>query len=640
MDLRRLLCLIYFTTIFANHAHAEVRLPKLISDGMVLQRDAKVKIWGWAEPNEKVTVSFRGKTYQATTSATGVWHLFLSAAKAGGPYTMELWGSNKISLKNILIGDVWVCSGQSNMVLPMERVKEKYAEVIATSENPSIRQFVVPLSYDFKTPHKDVPSGSWEVATPKNILRFSATAYFFARTLFEKYGVPIGLINASIGGSPVEAWVSEDVLKRFPQDFKEFEKFKDQSFIDSIVTAEQGARDRWHKNLWQSDKGQHGAKKWYDTTFDASQWPVMPVPGFWHDRGLQNLHGVVWYRKEVHLPASLAGKRAKLLLGRLVDSDSTYVNGRLTGTIGYQYPPRRYDIAPNVLKAGKNIITVRIINQLGKGGFAVGKPYTLTIDGQVFDLTGEWQYQIGAATDTLAMQTFVHNQPVGLFNGMIAPLNNYAIKGIIWYQGESSTSKADTYDQKLSALISDWRQQWGMDNLPFLFVQLANFKTEPADPGWAKLRQAQLKALRVPCTAMAVAIDVGEWNDLHPLNKEDVGKRLALAARHVAYGEKHLVYSGPIYKSMKTEGNKIILTFSHTGSGLVAKGGTLTNFTVAGSDHKFVAAEAQIRGNTVVVSSNDVADPKAVRYAWSDNPENITFYNQEGLPASPFSTID
>jgi sialate O-acetylesterase len=639
------LALCCYVLVFSQTAFGLVRLPRLVSDGMVLQRGDSVRIWGWADADEKVTINFNGKTYSDIAGKDGKWAIKLNSLKAGGPYNMEINGSNHMTLKNILIGEVWVCSGQSNMDLPMSRLEDRYADVIANSDNPAIRRFFVSKSYDFNKPREDLQSGSWESANPENILRFTATGYFFAKALYEKYKVPIGLIHSSVGGSPAEAWMSEDALKEFPAHLETAEKFKDAAYIKQIEDKDKAVSDAWYSLLRQKDKGlAEGQTPWFDTTYDASGWATMNVPGYWADGRLGNVNGVVWFRKEIDVPPSMTGKPARLLLGRVVDSDRTYVNGKFVGSVSYQYPPRKYDVPGDLLQEGKNIIVVRVVNNIGRGGFIPDKPYQLTAAGQTIDLKGPWQYKLGATMEPLQPKTFIEWQPLGLYNGMIAPLLNYTIKGVIWYQGESNTGRPLEYQKLFPALIADWRQKWNQGDFAFLYVQLANFmeaKDQPSESNWAELRQAQLKTLAVPNTGMAVAIDIGEWNDIHPLNKEDVGKRLALAAQRVAYGDKNVVYLGPIYQSMKTEGNKIILTFTNTGSGLIAKGGgELKYFAIAGPDKQFVWAKAKIEDNKVVVWSDKVTNPVTVRYAWADNPEGANLYNKEGLPASPFTTDD
>ncbi len=640
MNKLRPLCLILFFAIllFYSTSFAEVRLPRLISDGMVMQRDTKVNVWGWAAANEKVTVRFHDKVYTTTADAKGNWSITLPVMKAGGPYTMKVEGSNTIEVKNIIIGDVWICSGQSNMALPMERVKERYSSVIANAENPAIRHFFLATQYDFKKTHEDIPAGSWMSATPENVLKFSATAYFFARSLYEKYSVPIGLINASVGGSPAEAWLSADALKKFPEHLKEAERFKNDALLDSIQNTERLISRAWYNTIYKNDKGSHDQKKWYDTTYSDAHWSVMNIPGYWHDQGLKDLNGVVWFRKEFSVSSSMVGKSVKLYLGCIVDSDSVYVNGKLVGTTGYRYPPRRYTIPEHVLKAGKNTIVIRVISNVGKGGFVEDKAYHITNGTDTIDLRGAWKYQVGTVAQPLAPTTFMQYKPGGLFNAMISPLLRFPIKGVIWYQGESNTARAATYHAIFSALINDWRNHWKQGDFPFLYVQLSNYAPISAsEGGWSELREAQRKTLSVPNTGMAVTIDIGEWNDLHPLNKEDVGKRLALAAQYIAYGDKKVVYSGPIYRSKEVKGDKIKLHFTSIGSGLTSRNNEpLKYFEIAGADKKFVPAQAKITGNTIEVRSEHVKNPVAVRYAWMDNPQGANLYNKEGLPASPF----
>jgi sialate O-acetylesterase len=639
---------IFYSVLFCfvflefQSALSQVRLPQLMSDGMVLQRDAAVRVWGWASPGEKVTTRFLGRTDTAAAGADGKWTMVLSPMKAGGPYTMQIDGTNHIVLNNILIGEVWVCSGQSNMELPMERVKPRYEDVIAHSANPYIRQFLVPHKYDFGAPQADLQSGQWESANPWSVLRFTAAGYFFARTLWEKYHVPVGLINASVGGTPIEAWMSTDALKEFPATLEVAEKFKDGSYVDSVRKENESVSGAWYGRVWQMDEGLHGEKAWFDVNYDDSDWPTMKLPAYWEDEGLERTNGVVWFRREFDVPASLAGKPAKLLMGRIVDGDYDYINGVFVGSVSYQYPPRRYDVAPGLLKAGKNIIVVRVINTGGRGGFMKDKPYELRIGDRVISLAGKWKYKVGVKAHPMPAPTVIEYQPLGYFNGMVAPLLNYAIKGVIWYQGESNAGRPSGYGKMFSAMITDWREKWKEGDFPFLYVQLPNCGEavdQPSESGMAEVREAQLKTLSLPSTGMAVTIDVGEWNDIHPLDKSDVGMRLALAAQTVAYGDKSVVSSGPIYRSMQIEGNKIIISFTSIGTGLTARGGgPLKRFDICGSDGKFVWAKARIMGDKVVVRSEKVPTPIAVRYAWADNPAGANLCNREGLPASPFRT--
>ena len=468
---------------------------------------------------------------------------------------------------------------------------------------------------------------------------------FFARDLFLKYKIPIGIINSSVGGTPIQAWISADGIKDITKYADRLNQLKDTVYLHSLMhpavipTPNPSEDKKW-------DKGLNGAIKWYDIAYQPKNWHQFWLPGYWDDQGVKNLNGVVWFRKEIEVPAQMAGKPAKLFMGRIVDADETYVNSVEVGNITYQYPPRRYTVPAGLLKAGKNLIVVRVTNFSGKGGFVPDKRYELTDDVTSIDLRGDWQYEVGQVFDPAENPTgpkpfSAQNEPTGLYNTMVAPAIDYAVKGVVWYQGESSIGNAD-YNRLLVALIADWRQKWKNDNLPFIYAQLPNFMEVsylPAESQWAELREAELHALSIPNTGMAVTINAGEWNDVHPLDKKDVGDRLALAAEKVAYGEKELIASGPIFQSAKVDGDKIIVSFSSIGSGLTTNDGEeLKQFAIAGADKKFVWATAEIKGNEVIVSSEKVPHPMYVRYAWADNPEGANLINKEGLPASPFRT--
>ncbi|MFT3843726.1 MAG: sialate O-acetylesterase [Lacibacter sp.] len=628
-----------FAFFIAFHCSSQVRLPRLISNGMILQRDAELKIWGWASANEKVSVSFNSKQYSSSANEKGEWMIVLPKQKAGGPFNMTITGKNEILLQNILIGDVWVCGGQSNMELWMDRLKYKYADEIATVNNPFIRQFLVPDKYNFHAPQTDVDGGEWQEANTKNIGSFSGVAYFFAKEINAKYKIPVGIINAALGGSPAEAWISEEAIKKFPAYYNEAQLFKNDQLIRQIESKEQYLSSVWNNYANEFDEGQK--QNWKQTSLNDNDWKQLTVPGYWADTDAGNFNGIVWFRKEINVPASMVGKPAKLELGRIVDADSVFINNRFVGTTGYQYPPRRYELPASVLKEGKNSIVIRVVSYGGKAGFVLDKRYELTTATDTVDLKGVWKYKTGIKAVAAPGQTFIRWKPVGLYNAMIAPLTNYQVKGILWYQGESNAGRPGDYKDLMQTLIEDWRSKWNQQ-LPFYYVQLANFmeaKTQPEESSWAALRQQQLNNLSVPNTGMAVIIDAGDWNDVHPEDKQTVGHRLALIAEKNLYGEKKLVASGPLYGSMKIESNKIILSFTNTGSGLLAKGnGELKQFSIAGADKKFVWAKAIIKGNTVIVWSDEIVSPVTVRYAWADNPAGANLYNKEGLPASPFTT--
>jgi sialate O-acetylesterase len=562
--------------------------------------------------------------------------------KAGGPYNMSIAGKNKILLKDILIGDVWFCSGQSNMVHQMNIHDVTYANEIATANYPQIRQFCIPSLNNLQRPKDDLPTGNWKAAVREDIRPFSAVAYFFAKCLYKKYNVPIGIINASIGGTPIEAWMSEEGLKEFPELQTTIQKNKDTAYINELN------QQAFSGNIYSKmqDKGLTEMPKWFETNYVPKLWNNINIPGYWEDQGIKDLNGIVWYRKEIDIPTSMAGKSSKIFLGRIVDADVLYINGRQVGSTTYQYPQRRYNLPADLLKPGKNIFVVKVTNNNGKGGFVPDKPYCLFAGNDTVDLKGTWQYKVGEVyvprKDGFGGSTIsAQNQPSALYNAMVAPVINYTIKGFCWYQGEANTARAEEYAKLQPAQIADWRNKWQQVDAPFLFVQLPGFMDYnylPAESQWAQLRESQLRSLSMPNTGMAVAIDLGEWNDIHPDNKKDVGERLALIAKKLAYGE-NIVYSGPLYQSATIDGNKIIISFTNTGSGLtISDGDDTAIFAIAGADKKFVWAKAKIDGDKIIVSNEEVTNPMYVRYAWADNPVNPNLYNKEGLPASPFRT--
>ncbi len=623
--------------------HSELRLPHLISDGMVLQRNADVKIWGWATPGAAITVRFAGQTSQALAGEAGKWQADLQTGGAGGPYELAVEsGSESITVKDVLLGDVWVCSGQSNMDMRVFSVRERYAAEIAASTNREIRQFSVPVKFDFMGPLEDTDEAVWHSADPQTVLGFSAAAYFFAAKLYERYHVPIGLINASLGGAPAEAFMSEAALALFPHHLETARKAKDAAWVDGLLKNNDSSLKQWRERVDCEDIGTgKGCVPFYDPAYDASGWPEIPVPCRWFEQGLGMLNGAAWFRKEIEIPSELADQPATLLFGNVVDEDTVYLNGTVVGSLPMQYIPRKYEIPAGLLKAGKNTLAVRVVNFSGLGGFYKGKPYRLIIGGQTIDLAGQWQHKIGVASEPLPEPAFVMWFPTGLSNGMIAPVTGYAIKGALWYQGETNCREPQEYEALLRALIADWRVRWGQGDFPFLIVQLPNYEEtfQPASGNWARLRDEQRRVLAVPNTAMAVTIDIGEWNDVHPTNKKEVGNRLALAAMKAAYGEQDIVSSGPLYQSARCEGSRLVISFTETGSGLVAKGGGAPGcFEVAGPDGRFVPAQSNIEGECVAVWSDSVAEPMHARYAWADNPEGANLYNREGLPASPFTT--
>lgn len=631
---------ITFLFLLCFPIRSEVKLPCFINNGMVLQRDFMVPVWGWASVGEKIQIEFNGKIYNTITGDNHKWALKLKPSKAGGPYQMVIKGSNSIILNDILIGDVWMCSGQSNMAFEMNTVSDKYAKEIETSENNQIRQFMVNRKYGF-TATLDVESNSgWQSVNQKSILKFTAVGYFFAKELFAKYKIPIGIINCSYPGTPAEAWVNETVLKSFPNYFTKATEFKDSTIVNNINIKDKILTENWYNHVKQNDQGIQD--KWFLPNYNSKDWSTVVMPNFFQN--VEFKAGVVWLKKDFNIPASLAGKNATLYLGNIVMSDSTYINGQKVGSVGNRYNPRKYIIDGKLLKAGQNIIVVRVLSEKTEGGFVKDKPYKLDIDGTSIDLTGNWQYKTGVSVIPFQREklTAFANQPTSMYYGMLSPLIGYGIKGVIWYQGEGNSGKPKEYQYLFPALINSWRSEWKQGDFPFLYVQLANFNpsvNEPGESRWAELQEAQSMTLAIPNTGMAVINDLGEWNDIHPSNKYDVGKRLAFLAQKVAYHDKKVISTGPTFQTMKIEGNKIIISFTNIGSGLIVKGGDeLKQFSIAGSDKKFVWAKATIEGNKVIVFSEGLISPVSVRYAWADNPRGANLYNKEGLPASCFRT--
>lgn len=623
-----------FLLICSLCVEAKIKLPALVSDGMVLQRNQKLNIWGKADANEKVEVKFLNKSYKTTADQNGNWKIVLPEQKAGGPYTMVI---NEITLKDILIGDVWLASGQSNMELPMRRLTPLYSNEIKNANNQNIRFFTVPQKYNFKSPQTELDGGKWEATNPQTIMNFSGVAYFFAKDVSEKNKVPVGIIHSSLGGSPIQAWMDENSLKKYPEYLDEAKKWQNDDLIKSTESSEQALSKAWYTELDQSDLGLN--QHWENFDLNDSDWKTMKIPGSWEDKE-GSFEGSVWFRKEITLTKNQAGKAAFLNLGRIKDADVTYINGTKVGNVTYEYPPRWYDVPAGILKEGKNVIAVRVSNGSGKGQFIADKPYYLEIDEQKIDLKSEWKYKIGAKMEKMAPgTTFIRWKPTGLYNAMINPLINYNITGAIWYQGESNTGKPKEYGDLLTTMITDWRNKFNNKEMPFITVQLANFmesKTQPIESNWAELRDQQRKvSLQVPNAGLAVIIDIGEWNDIHPLNKKTVGDRLALQAMKLAYG-KNIVADGPVYQSMKVDGSKIVLTFK-PGTDDFAPVVELKGFSIKNAEGNWSWAKAKIEGKTIVVWNDSVTNPVAVRYDWADNPDG-NLKNKIGLPASPFTT--
>ncbi len=621
-------------------AEKALRLPRLLSNSMILQREVPLTFWGWSLPEDSVTLSFNERVYRTSADKNGRWRITTESFPAGGPYTMTIASqySGNETLKNILIGDVWLCSGQSNMVLPMERVKDTYPEELESCENADIRIFTPSQEGVFGKPREDLATGRWLCASPQTIREFSAAAYFFQQALFQRYSIPIGVINCSVGGSPIEAWLGEEMLGDFPQFHKAIEDFKTPGHAESYNEENEALSQNWLKDAESSDAGlSHPSEPWFSEATDTSQWQTLTLPAFFSDEGLWDFSGVIWFKKAFILQDSLPQEGASLWLGTLVDSDRTYINGVLVGETGYQYPPRKYTVPTGLLRRGENEITVRVVVNNGLGRFTPHKPYRLFWANGHVALDGVWKYQIGCRLSPMPEIGRLNCKPTGLYNGMLAPCHFYAIKGAVWYQGESNTDDPTDYLPLLKTLISDWRKKWNLGDFPFIIVQLPNFAIDllPESTGWPEIREAQRRALQIPGTGLVVTIDTGEANDLHPENKKPVGKRLALAAKALAYGEP-ITGFGPLVKWGTVSEGKIILSFDYAQGGLLTlKSIRPEHFQVAGKDGEFKDCPAEIRDDRIIIPWQGQR-PLFVRYAYAANPVGALVYNREMLPAAPF----
>ncbi len=636
----------------SSWASAEIQLPAIIGNNMVLQRDMPIPIWGWTQKGQTVTVTFAGQSATATAGEDGKWMVRLPAQAANDqPQTMTIQsGDESLTLGNILIGEVWLASGQSNMEWAVGWSQNAEQEA-AAANYPNLRLFTV-VKQMSPTP-KDKADGSWNVCAPQTVSGFSAVGYFFGRDLHAALKVPVGVINSSWGGTPIEAWANAATFTAVQREAEvqraihlvELSK-RDyptavRKYLDDLTAWEKATNCYDYNNdgydLGWANPG-NDPKQWQDAKEHLRFDPI----------------GAIWFRRTVEIPDEWVGQELVVELGVIDDYDTTYFNGLEVGrtekdVLQYWNKPRVYRIPEHCSKPGKNTIAVRVFNNYMNGVFpGSGRIYPARQGDAAIALDGEWQYRVertqnvrlGGAKPDMPTVSLHPGMPCVLYNGMIQPLVPYALRGAIWYQGEANAGAAEMYRAMLPAMIQAWRDAWGEKDLAFGIVQLANFMkrdADPTDPAWAQLREAQTMTLATPNTGLAVTIDIGDESDIHPKNKQDVGKRLALWAQAKIYGQD-VPYSGPMYKEMKVEGNKARLSFDHINGGLIAKDDKpLEGFSIAGKDGNFVWAQAQIDGETVLVWSDSVAEPVAVRYAWANNPA-CNLYNKAGLPAVPFRT--
>ncbi len=630
---------------FMTFGYCQISIPKIFSSNMVLQRDVDIPFRGAAPPGSMVTVTIGNQKFKGKSDHNGRWRIVTPPHIQGGPIDIILSsGTDSIVLRNVLYGDVWVCGGQSNMEWKVKGAKNAEEE-IAHANYPKIRLFEVGRNMANK-PQDDVISGQWEVCTPKNIAQFSAIGYFYGRDLQSELNIPIGLLSSNYGGTIAEAWTSREGL--YPIEcFREgLEKLPKIDFEQEKINGD-AEFSKWISQYYKKDRGYNDGKYvWADPETNVEDWGEITLPGIWEGSGIkemEELDGSVWLRKEFVIDTPMD---ASLSLGPIDDSDQTFVNGVLVGKTYNAYNiDRHYDVKGSILKKGKNVLVVRVEDYVGGGGIYDDDKLYLTIGDKKIPLDGKWKYKIGMVIkEPMPAVIFGPNvYPSCLYNGMIAPITDFPVKGVIWYQGESDTYRSQDYRTLFPNLITDWRNHWNQKEMPFLYVQLANFKTPQDIPGpsiWAELREAQSLALSLPHTAMITAIDIGEAGNIHPTNKQEVGRRLANAALSEVYGIPKK-YRGPTYKSHKKCGKAFEITFDYVGQGLKVddKFGYVYGFTIAGEDKKFHWAKAEIISpNTVKVYADDVKKPVAVRYSWQANPDPANLKNSDGLPAFPFRT--
>ena len=631
--------------IFAARAStADIRLPQLWADNMVLQRDQPLTIAGSAEAGEPVRVRFRQESEATVAGTDGRWSVTLKPQAPGGPEEMRIEGHNTLTLKNVLVGDVWVASGQSNMEFSLKEA-DGAAAAIAASGDANIR--LLRLQHDASAqPKADVRPTSWQVAGPGSVADFSAIAYLFARQLREHNPVPIGVIESAWGGTYAESWMSAEALQPFPEFAQRLRTLRGVTAKDEAdYRAYVELKSRWNTAHRAEDRGSaEGRAPWADPKLNVSQWPLIEVPrpdSAW-GTDFDGFDGTVWFRREIDIPPALAGVDVELHLGVPYHRAQAFYDGKPIDTVTAD--AGIYRVSGERVHAGRSVIAQRLT---GGSGYIMlsGKPEDVfaTAREQRIELAGRWSYQPGtdlADFPKPALLAAYYGLPgiAVLSNAMIEPLTQLPIKGVIWYQGESNVGAADQYRRLFPALVQDWRRRWH-SGFPFLFVQIAGYGSDPAQPGAApaaELREAQQAALTLPLTGMATAVDLGDAQNVHPKNKIEVARRLALLARQVAYGET-VVASGPIFRELRVQGDRVRVQFDHVGSGLLAhdRYGYPRGFAIAGQDGRFVWAKALIEGSAVWVSNAEVKHPTAVRYGWANTPDG-NVYNKAGLPMIPF----
>ena len=641
-----------------QNERAGLRLAALFSDHLVLQQERPSTIWGWDGPGQRVTVQLRAADSRAELAvgsaqadAAGRFRLQLPARAAGGPYELSVEGSRQVTLRDVWVGEVWLASGQSNMEWKLASSLDAERE-LEQADFPQLRVFKV-AQCAAREPQRDV-SGAWAVCSPDTAADFSAVGYFFARALHRARGVAVGIIDSTWGGTCIEAWTSLEALGPVLPDLAAQQADLAAQLGDLPRLEREYARAflSWQRQHLPADDSNQGlGRGWARPDFDDRSWPLMPLPSYWQARGL-GFNGIVWFRSYVDIPESFAGKELVLSLGALDDFDDTYFEGEAVGktppgTLNAHQVRRRYRLAANSVKDGRRCIAVRVFDHFGNGGFAgpARDMFVTRADGQGerIPLTGAWKYQVEREIPLVAASVFqsspapplalaLQNAPATLFHGMIAPLLPYALRGAIWYQGESNAARAAHYRALQVALIRDWRTRFGQGQFPFYLVQLANFRSSG---DWPRLREAQAQALSEPETGMALSIDIGDPLDVHPRNKQEVARRLSLLALAHCYGEREIAAHGPRVARVLIRGGEVRVGFSHAGGLRTRDAGPVRGFALAGASGPYQAARAHIVGEELWLECAGVPEPHAVRYAWADDPE-VNLENAAGLPAEPF----
>jgi len=619
-------------------------ISPLFSNGMVLQRGVSVPISGGSLPVAAVTLSLLEKTYKTRADDSGKWLIILDSHNPGGPYSMVISdGSDTISINDIYFGDVWLCSGQSNMELPMRRVKDDFPHEWDMPVNQLIRQFNVPQEWDYSGPRQQLSGGAWTKAGADTLDVFSATAWFFAAQMYKTHNVPTGIILAAWGGTPIEAWMSAGALAAFPEKTALAKKYADAAFCGAFVREKQSLQENWYKGL-AADSGL--TQEWQKPETDISAWDEIVLPGDFSRIDNGAFCGVVWLCREFEVSGSFASAGAKIWLGTITDADTVYINGVEAGNTAYRYPPRKYIIPAGVMRKGKNRIVIRTVCCDGGGGVTRDKPFRIFSSGAeqggVIELSGTWKYRVGIKTEKRPEEFFLQRLPTGLFNAMIAPLFGCPLRAVLWYQGESNDNNPNEYAELLKSMITDWRAKYASrlptpdSPLPFLFIQLPIWGA-PQDnnesDSWAIIREAQWSALSLPMTGMAAALEFGEWNDLHPVNKKGVGLRLALAAEKLIFKQQNTA-PGPLLRGIRHENGRLFLTFDNCGKGLVAAETPYISITAGGKIYRVPAVIES--PECISADISNIMNPEKALYAWAMNPRDRQLYNSDGLPVIPF----